>query len=322
MCQCQAPPRDTHVKLVYSPRYELDIGPHVFLTGKYRRVHERLTTKSHPNLAGVVVPEAATWDQLALVHSDEYLHKIRSLTLSSEELVQLELPLTDAVVDGFRLMTGGTLTAARIALAEGLCAHVGGGFHHAFAGHGEGFCLFNDVVVAVRVLRAEGAVSRVAVVDLDVHHGNGTALICGQDAATFTFSMHDQHNYPVFKPRGSLDVGLAPGTEDQAYLEQLSQALPLVWTSQPEVVFYLAGADPYEDDQLGQTKMTKQGLQERDRLVLSAARDAGVPTVVLLAGGYARDLADTVDIHAATLEAALQISVAPMGPTRSSDRRS
>jgi acetoin utilization deacetylase AcuC-like enzyme len=321
VCHCLAPPGDTHVKLVYSPRYALDIGPHVFLTEKYRRVHERLTTEPHPSLSGIVGPDAATWDQLALVHSDDYLHKIRTRTLSSEELVQLELPLTDEVVDGFRLMTGGTLTAARLALVDGLCAHVGGGFHHAFASHGEGFCLFNDVVVAAQVLKVERAVSRVAVIDLDVHHGNGTALICGQDPSVFTFSMHDQHNYPVYKPRGSLDVGLPPGTGDQAYLEQLSQALPLVLADRPEVIFYLAGADPYEDDQLGHTKLSKHGLQERDRLVLSAARDAAVPTVVVLAGGYARELTDTVDIHTATLVTALDISVAPTGPTPSSDRR-
>lgn len=308
------------MQLVYSPRYVLDIGPHVFLTEKYRQVHERLTARSHRNLAGVVAPETATWAQLALVHSDDYLRKLRTLTLSSEELVQLELPLTDEVVEGFRLMTGGTLAAARCALRDGLSAHIGGGFHHAFANHGEGFCLFNDVVVAIRVLTSEAAVSRVAVIDLDVHQGNGTAFICGPDASVFTFSMHDQHNYPVFKPRGTLDVGLPAGTEDQAYLGHLRQALPLVLAHQPDLVFYLAGADPYADDQLGHTRLTKDGLQQRDRLVLSAVHAAGVPAVIVLAGGYARQQADTVDIHVSTLEAALDISAAPTGPRRSFDR--
>ena len=307
------------VKIVYSPRYTLDIGPHVFLTEKYRQIHERLTT--HPDLAGVIEPDAATWDQLALVHSDEYLRKIRTFTLSSEELVQLELPLTEEVVEGFRLMTGGTLTAARAALGDGVCAHIGGGFHHAFADHGEGFCLFNDVAVALQTLRSEKAVSRVAVIDLDVHHGNGTALICDLDASVFTFSIHDQHNYPVFKPRGSLDVGLPAGTGDQAYLAHVRQALPLVLAHQPDLVFYLAGADPYKDDQLGHTKLTKDGLKQRDRLVLSAVREAAVPTVIVLAGGYARQLIDTVDIHVSTVEAALAISAAPTGPRRSFDRR-
>lgn len=310
------------MQIVYSPRYALDIGPHVFLTEKYRQIHERLTTRPYQNLTGVVAPDAATWDQLALVQSDEYLRKIRTLTLSSEELVQLELPLTEEVVEGFRLMTGGTLTAARGALVDGLCAHIGGGFHHAFAGHGEGFCLFNDVAVAIQVLKSEHAVSRVAVIDLDVHHGNGTAFICGPDASVFTFSMHDQHNYPVFKPRGSLDVGLPAGTGDEAYLRHLRQALPLVLTHRPDLVFYLAGADPYEDDQLGHTRLTKDGLKARDRLVLTAVHAAAVPTVIILAGGYARQLIDTVDIHVSTIEEALAISAAPTGPRRSFDPRS
>lgn len=293
------------MKLVYSSRYSLDIGPHVFLTEKYRRIHKRLTAAAHPNLDGVIEPEAATWDQLALVHSEAYLHKVRTCTLSADELVQLELPLTDGVVEGFRLMTGGTLTAARRALVDGLCGHIGGGFHHAFASHGEGFCLFNDVAVSARALQLERVVSRVAVIDLDVHHGNGTALICGRDESVFTFSMHDRHNYPVYKPRSSLDVGLPAGTTDQGYLRHLRQSLPQVLAHQPDLVFYLAGADPYEDDQLGHTKLTKEGLRERDRNVLSAVRGAAVPVVIVLAGGYARQLADTVDIHAATLDVAL-----------------
>jgi acetoin utilization deacetylase AcuC-like enzyme len=202
-------------------------------------------------------------------------------------------------------MTGGTLTAARRALVDGLCGHIGGGFHHAFASHGEGFCLFNDVVVAARSLKVERVVSRVAIIDLDVHHGNGTALICGRDESVFTFSMHDRHNYPVYKPRSSLDVGLPAGTTDQDYLRYLGQSLPQVLAHQPDLVFYLAGADPYEDDQLGHTKLTKEGLRERDRVVLSAVRGAAVPVVIVLAGGYARQLADTVDIHAATLDVAL-----------------
>ncbi|MEE2963239.1 MAG: histone deacetylase [Acidobacteriota bacterium] len=293
------------MKLVYSSRYSLDIGPHVFPTEKYRRIHKRLTAAAHPNLDGVIEPEAATWDQLALVHSEAYLHKVRTCTLSADELVQLELPLTDGVVEGFRLMTGGTLTAARRALVDGLCGHIGGGFHHAFASHGEGFCLFNDVAVSARALQLERVVSRVAVIDLDVHHGNGTALICGRDESVFTFSMHDRHNYPIYKPRSSLDVGLPAGTTDQGYLRHLRQSLPQVLAHQPDLVFYLAGADPYEDDQLGHTKLTKEGLRERDRDVLSAVRGAAVPVVIVLAGGYARQLADTVDIHAATLDVAL-----------------
>ena len=300
-----AAPSSSGVKVAYSVRYAIDIGPHVFLTEKYHRVHDRLLATPLPGLEAVVEPQAASWDQLALVHTDEYLEKVRTLSLSSEEIVELELPLTEPIVEGFRLMTGGTLTAARLALTNGLAFHIGGGFHHAFANHGEGFCLFNDVVVALEVLRQEGAVSRGAVVDLDVHHGNGTAMIYGRDPSVFTFSMHEQHNYPVFKPRGSLDIGLPAGTDDTTYLARLETALPQVVAHEPDLVFYLAGADPFEDDQLGNLKLTKNGLRERDRLVLRTLRAAGCSIVIVPAGGYARQLDDTVDIHVATIEEAL-----------------
>ena len=293
------------MKVVSSPRYAIDIGPHVFPTEKYRRIYDRLLATPRPGLEGIIAPQAAAWDELALVHTAEYLEKVRTLCLSSEEIVELQLPLNAPIVEGFRLMTGGTLTAARLGLADGLACHVGGGFHHAFANHGEGFCLFNDVVVAIEVLRQEGAVSRVAVVDLDVHHGNGTALIYGLDPAVFTFSMHEQHNYPAFKPRGSLDIGLAAGTGDATYLERLKAVVPQVVAHEPDLMVYLAGADPFEDDQLGNLKLSKEGLRERDRLVLRTMRGAGVPVAIVLAGGYARQLVDTVDIHVATIEEAL-----------------
>ena len=293
------------MKVVSSPRYAIDIGPHVFPTEKYRRIHDRLLATPRPGLEGIIAPQAAAWDELALVHTAEYLEKVRTLCLSSEEIVELQLPLNEPIVEGFRLMTGGTLTAARLGLADGLACHVGGGFHHAFANHGEGFCLFNDVVVAIEVLRQEGAVSRVAVVDLDVHHGNGTALIYGRDPAVFTFSMHEQHNYPAFKPRGSLDIGLAAGTDDATYLARLEVVLPQVVAHEPDLMVYLAGADPFEDDQLGNLKLSKEGLRERDRLVLRTMRGAGVPVAIVLAGGYARQLVDTVDIHVATIDEAL-----------------
>ena len=293
------------MKVVSSARYAIDIGPHVFPTEKYRRIYDRLMKTPHPGLEGIVAPHAASWDELALVHTDEYLDKVRTLSLSSEEIVELQLPLNEPIVEGFRLMTGGTLTAARLALADGLACHVGGGFHHAFANHGEGFCLFNDVAVAIEVLRQEGAVSRAVVVDLDVHHGNGTALIYGRDPSVFTFSMHEQHNYPAFKPRGSLDIGLAAGTGDATYLEKLRAVLPQVVAHEPDLIVYLAGADPFEDDQLGNLKLSKEGLRERDRLVLGTMREAGVPVAIVPAGGYARQLVDTVDIHVATIDEAL-----------------
>jgi acetoin utilization deacetylase AcuC-like enzyme len=266
----------------------------------------------------IVEPDAASWDELALVHTREYLGKMRGGTLSPEEVAELELPWSREMVDGFRLMVGGTIKAAKIACglgefavphsavphsSSGIACHIGGGLHHAFPNHGEGFCPFNDVAVAVRVLQAFG-VERIAVVDLDVHHGNGTAFVFESDARVFTFSMHQQHNYPMWKPRGSLDVGLPDGVRDATFLTELEHALPKVMASDPQCVFYLAGADPYQDDQLGGLRLTCEGLRRRDRMVIEAVRAAGVPLAVTLAGGYARRVEDTVAIHVATIEEA------------------
>jgi acetoin utilization deacetylase AcuC-like enzyme len=242
--------------------------------------------------------------------------------LSAEDFAQLELPWSAEMVEGFRVMTGGTIQAARIACgcsnddrmpppsrrrrvgAFNVACHIGGGLHHAFPNHGEGFCPFNDVAVAIRVLQAHG-IERVAVVDLDVHHGNGTAFIFESDPRVFTFSMHQQHNYPMWKPRGSLDIGLTDGVHDATYLGALERALPTVMDSAPQCVFYLAGADPYQDDQLGGLKLTREGLRLRDRLVIGTVAAAGIPLVVVLAGGYARKVEDTVAIHMATIEEAV-----------------
>ncbi len=261
----------------------------------------------------VIPPRPAEWEELSLVHTAEYLDGIRHGTLSAELLAQLELPWSEEMMEGFRLMTGGTIEAALLAcgrqesgignLDSGMACHIGGGLHHAFPNHGEGFCPFNDVAVAVRVLQRRG-VERAAVIDLDVHHGNGTAFIFESDPRVFTFSMHQQHNYPMWKPRGSLDIGLPDGTGDAAFLRELDRALPRALAHGPECVFYLAGADPYEEDQLGGLRLTKDGLRQRDRMVIGAVRCANVPLVVLLAGGYASRVEDTVDIHVATIEEA------------------
>ncbi len=289
--------------VVYSGQYHIDIGSHVFPTRKYHLLHDRIRASSvDPN---IVEPQAATWEQLALVHSGQYLAKLQTGTFEWNELALLEIPWSPEVVEGFRLMTGGTIEAAYFALETGRPGfHVGGGFHHAFAGHGEGFCLFNDVAVAIRLLLGDGVLERAAVIDLDVHHGNGTAFIFEGDPRVFTFSMHQEHNYPVDKPRGSLDVGLPDGAGDDVYLEQLRASLPQAMASAPQIVFYLAGADPFEDDQLGGLALTKSGLRHRDRIVLDACNASGIPVVILLAGGYARRLEDTVDIHFATYEEA------------------
>jgi len=303
------------VSIVYSPRYRIDIGPHVFPTDKFERVYARLVSSGVVSPADVIEPAPATWEDLALVHTSEYLTKMRDGTMTDEDVAQLELPWSRGMVDGFRLMTGGTVLAALVACGldraaasspfARVVAHIGGGFHHAFPNHGEGFCAFNDVAVAARTLQARG-LERLAIVDLDVHHGNGTSFIFESDERVFTCSMHQQHNYPMWKPRSTLDVGLADGVRDAAYLRELERVLPKVFEHRPECVFYLAGADPYEDDQLGGLRLTKDGLRRRDRFVADAARDAGVPLVVTLAGGYARVLEDTVAIHTATIEEALR----------------
>ena len=292
------------MKVLYSDCYGIDLGQHVFPTQKYRLVHDDLLRRNLVRSADVIQPHPASWDELALVHTSEYLTRMREGTLSDNELAELELPWSPDMVDGFRTMVSGTVDAARIAVREdSIAVHIGGGLHHAFANHGEGFCPFNDVAVAIRVLQRR-AIERVAVVDLDVHHGNGTAFIFETDPRVFTFSMHQQHNYPLWKPRGSLDIGLADGTGDAGYLEQLDRALSTVMASNPQCVFYLAGADPYEDDQLGGLKLTHDGLHRRDHMVIQTVRAAGAPLVVLLAGGYARRVEDTVAIHVATIEEA------------------
>jgi acetoin utilization deacetylase AcuC-like enzyme len=295
--------------LVYSPRYGIDIGPHVFPTEKYRRVWEGVLEGHHGNAVDLLEPEPVPWDDLELVHTSEYLDKLRLGSLSEREVAQLEIPWSTEIVEGFRLMTGGTVTAARASAKGALSVHLGGGFHHAFANHGEGFCMFNDVAVATRVLQRSGLARRAAIVDCDVHHGNGTAMIFDGDSTVFTFSIHQQHNYPMFKPASDLDIGLGDGTGDREYLRRLEGALPQILSSGPDVVFYLAGADPFREDQLGGLALSRDGLRDRDRLVIRAVRSAGAALVITLAGGYARRLEDTVAIHTATVEEAMRAMV-------------
>jgi acetoin utilization deacetylase AcuC-like enzyme len=304
------------VQIIYSPRYVIDIGTHVFPTVKYRLIHERLAQHGLVAAGEFVEPETASWEDLAAVHTADYLDKLRTGVLTLQEQATLELPWAPGIVEGFRLMVGGTILAGRLASGQRraragdppaawpIVVHLGGGLHHGFANHGEGFCVFNDVAVAIRRLQNDGAARRIAIVDCDVHHGNGTAMIFGGDKDVFTFSIHQQQNYPAFKPKGSLDVGLPDGTGDAAYLDALASALPRVFDSRPDIIFYLAGADPYEDDQLGGLRLTREGLRERDRQVFAAARGAGIPVVVTLAGGYARHVEDTVAIHVGTVEEA------------------
>jgi len=293
------------VRVVYSPRYELHLPGHIWPTAKYRLVAERIAGRS------IALTDAtpASWEDLALVHTSEYLAKIRGNTLSAEDVATMELPWTAELADAFRLMVGGTCHAAAAALDGGVAAHLGGGLHHAFANHGEGFCPLNDVAVAIRVLQRDGRIRRAAVVDCDVHHGNGTAMIFERDPDVFTFSIHQQHNYPMFKPASDLDVGLEDGADDERYLTALAAALPRVVASDPELMVYVAGADPFAGDRLGGLAVSKAGLVERDRLVIAAAREKDIPLVTVLAGGYAVDVDDTVDIHVSTLRA--MVAAAP-----------
>jgi acetoin utilization deacetylase AcuC-like enzyme len=292
--------------VIYSRHYEVDLGGHVWPIAKYRLIAARLVQEGHVALDTFIEPSPCSWDDLALVHTPEYLNKVRHGRLSDQEIATLELPWIPELVDGFRLMTGGTCQAGALALDRGVAVHLGGGLHHAFPDHGEGFCLFNDVAVAIRKLQRVGRIGRAAVVDCDVHHGNGTAFIFAGDPSVFTFSIHQQHNYPAWKPASDLDIGMADGATDEEYLARLGKALPIVIESRPEVIVYLAGSDPFEEDRLGGLSLTLDGLRRRDRLVLDAAAAAGVPVAIVLAGGYALRVEDTVTAHVSTVVEALR----------------
>jgi acetoin utilization deacetylase AcuC-like enzyme len=295
------------VTVVWSPRYEVNIGPHVFPTAKYRHVRDRLLASAAIPERDFLHPEPAADSTLARVHTAEYLRKIREDDFTLAERRKLEVPFSRELADASRLCCGGTVLAAERALEEGVAVHLGGGFHHAFAGHGEGFCLLNDVAVAAAEALAGGRVERVLVIDLDVHHGNGTAGIFAREPRVFTLSMHQENNYPAEKPPSDLDVGLADRTGDDRYLELLAEHLPRILDAHtPQLVLYLAGADPFREDQLGGLSLTRAGLRARDRFVLEASKSHGAAVAVTLAGGYARMTADTIEIHVATVEEAVR----------------
>lgn len=297
------------MKVIWSPRYEVDIGAHVFPTRKYRLVRDRLLDEGVVEPEDLEEPEPVDHEGLARVHTEEYLRKIREDDFTQAERWRLEVPFSPELEAAMRLCCGGTILAARRALEDGVAVHLGGGFHHAYAGHGEGFCLYNDVAVAAAEMLALGEVERVAVVDLDVHHGNGTAHIFADESRVFTFSMHQEANYPADKPPSDLDVGLPNGIRDADYLELLEENLTRVLEAgRPDLVLYLAGADPYREDQLGGLGLSMEGLRGRDRLVFSTAGERDIPVAATLAGGYARRTDDTVRIHAATVEEAVGVS--------------
>lgn len=293
------------MKIVYAPGYEIDIGPHVWPTAKYRLIRQRLASSE---AFAFCEPEPATWRQVALVHTPAWVARLRDCSMSEQEIRQLEIPWSPEIATGFLRMTGGTISAVRLALLDGTALHLGGGLHHAFPGHGEGFCPINDIAVGIRALQQEGALGRAAVIDCDVHQGNGTAVCFADDPNVFTFSIHQQDNYPAWKPRSDLDIGLRNLTTDDEYLERLQQGIDAVLRHSPELVIYVAGGDPFQDDRLGGLALTKQGLQQRDRTVIRTMRGAGIPVAIVLAGGYAHRLEDTVDIHVGTAMEALRSS--------------
>jgi acetoin utilization deacetylase AcuC-like enzyme len=243
-----------------------------------------------------------------LAHDRAYINKLKSGTLSREEIMKMELPFSKQLVEASMLCCGGTILATQIALKNILGIHIGGGFHHAFPDHGEGFCMLNDIAVAVKRLIKYGSADRVLIVDCDLHHGNGTAVIFANDKNVFTFSMHQENNYPFLKPPSNLDIGLEDGTGDGEYLNALKENMPAIMKEfQPGFIMYVAGADPYKEDQLGALKLTKEGLKERDEFVYKQAKDASIPVAVVLAGGYAFHESDTVDIHCNTIKSGIKL---------------
>lgn len=293
--------------LQFSDRYQADIGRHVFPMDKYGMIVRTLLESGIATADDFVEPEPASVDDALLVHTKAYVHDILTGGLSPDDIIRLELPFSRELVDAFFLAAGGTIAALRSSLERGVGVNVGGGFHHAYPDHAEGFCLLNDVAIGVARMLADKAVSKVAIIDCDVHHGNGTAATFGRDPRVFTLSIHQEQNYPFPKPPSSLDIPLADWTEGPVYLEKLSDGLP--WALDdfgPELVLYVAGADPYEHDFLGGLKLSPEDLAERDAVVMGACAKRGIPFAVTLAGGYAASKQETVAIHAATVTAAIE----------------
>lgn len=294
-------------KFIYSDDYWVDIGQHVFPVKKYRLVYEALL-RSGIKKVNFLLPQPAEDEDLLLAHTSKYLTKLKAGNLSDSEILTLELPYSKELLKFAWLFVGGTILTAEMALKEGIAVHLGGGFHHAFPDHGEGFCVLNDVAVALEKMKKEGKIERGMVVDCDLHQGNGTSFILAKKDYGFTFSIHQMDNYPAEKTSSSVDIGLWSGDGDEKYLSSLREYFPRLYQEfKPDLVFYLAGADPYEDDQLGNLNLTIEGLAERDRIVIEEARRLQLPVAILFAGGYARKVEDTVSIHLNTIEVAQKV---------------
>jgi acetoin utilization deacetylase AcuC-like enzyme len=314
-------------KLIYSDAYYLPIGEHVFPAEKYRLIHAQLLGMGLAAQVDFLAPEPARDADILLAHTPEWVMKLTTGALSSREELMMEVPYSPELVRAFWLAAGGSILAAECALRDHVGINIGGGFHHAFADHGEGFCVINDVAVAIRKLQQQGAIARAMTVDCDVHQGNGTAAIfspnirggagfggmgwhdfAGFEGDVFTISLHQENNYPAWKPSSSIDVNLADGVGDAEYLVHLDKALSAgLQQFDPQLLCYVAGADPYREDQLGGLSLTIEGLKKRDELVFRAAKARGIPVMVTLAGGYAQQVEDTVTIHCNTVLAAKEV---------------
>lgn len=294
------------MKFVYSDRYEIDIGAHVYRTDKYRMVRDKLLAEGLARQGDFVEPPEPRIEDIKLVHTEAYVEDMLNLRWTSRT-VRSELPLTETIIRGYFLHASGTILACRLALQDKVAMHLGGGFHHAFADHAEGFCYVNDIAIAIKRLLLDGLIQRAAVIDCDLHQGNGTARIFAGDERVFTFSIHQENLYPM-KEESDWDIGLDDGVGDDEYLERLGQAVPNILTRhKPDLVLYVAGADPYYRDQLGTLRLTKRGLALRDRLVIEGCYKRGITVVPVLAGGYALDVKDTVDIHTQTARECLRV---------------
>ena len=297
------------MKLVYTDQYDLNLGNHVFPSIKYRLVKERLLRDDVVKPEDIVEPAAASDEDVALIHHHDYIRKLQTGKLSYLEILRMEIPYSPELVRAVWLCAGGSILAGQLAVDDAVGVNIGGGFHHAFPDHGEGFCVLHDFAIAIRRLQKDKIIERAMTVDCDVHQGNGTAVIFGGDHTVFTLSIHQQNNYPYPKPASDLDINLADGTEDEEYLRRLQEGLDKALEEfSPDLIFYIAGADPYRYDQLGGLKLTLQGLEKRDRLVFQTAQARKIPVAVTLAGGYARQVEDTVLIHTNTIRLAKEFA--------------
>ena len=305
------------MQVFYTPRYYAEIGEgHIFPIRKFELVRDRLLVEGTLEPAELVEPSPALLEDVLLVHTEDYVTRLCNGSLTTKEIRRLGLPWSESLVRRSFYAVGGTLAATHTALAEGYSSNLAGGTHHSFADRGEGFCVLNDVAIAIRSLRARNMIRRAAIVDCDVHQGNGTATILAGDNEAFTFSMHGANNYPLFKAQSTLDVELRDGTGDDEYLETLARHLPAVFAHDPEIVFYLAGADPFAKDKLGKLSLSIDGLRERDSYVLRECYEREVPVVTVMSGGYGKDINDTIEIHCNTIRTVKHVFETPVATRR------